>query len=536
MQTSPSVCKHFNYESVNDIIGTEIGEKFFKNPVQRSEFIEIISRNGSIANYEVDFLNKDGEAVNCEVNAVIWYDKNGKPAGVESIVRNITGRVQLENAQKKLFENLQESFSEINNQKVIIESKNKNILESINYAKRLQNALLPSENVIKQITPESFITFKPKDIVSGDFYYVTQTNHYKVIIAADCTGHGVSGAFMSILGITFLTEIINNSQYKHNIRPSKVLEQLREKVKFTLNKANNLRDGMDVAIVMIEKSSNKLFFSGANISVLIVKNEIDNLLINNEKAIRLKESNETLLEKQMFELKADRQPIGMYAKEKPFSDCELVLDKSDVIYLFSDGFADQIGGKDGRKYMKGKLHNFLFSIYKLPMEKQGELLEQEFERWKGENPQIDDVLVMGVKATFESNKQDKFNRSLWEGKTILLAEDVELNYLVIRNYITASGAKIIWVQNGQECVDKYRENIESINLILMDIGMPIMDGYEATRMIRAINEKVPIIVQTAFATDEKALAFEAGCTDYIRKPISENELISTIEKQFILQK
>ncbi len=251
--------------------------------------------------------------------------------------------------------------------------QNKHITDSINYASRIQTAVLPSKNLVEKIMPEHFILFKPRDIVSGDFYWIQKVNNYLMLAAADCTGHGVPGAFMSMLGISFLNEIVRKQEMT---QANHVLDELRNQIKATLDqtgKSDEAKDGMDIAFYVIDTETNMLQYSGANNPLYIFRNN------------------------ELIEYKANRQPIGIYAREKPFTNHLIQLEKGDTIYTFSDGYVDQFGGDNGRKFLSKKFKKLLLDTHHKSMQEQKQILEQMFKDWRGSLEQVDDVLVVGVK-------------------------------------------------------------------------------------------------------------------------------------------
>jgi len=256
-------------------------------------------------------------------------------------------------------------------QKQIIEESHKNIKDSINYASRIQQALLPTENFFSENFSSHFILYKPKDIVSGDFYYFKKIENYIIVAVADCTGHGVPGAFVSMLGIAFLNEIVRKKEIKS---ASQVLEELRNQVKTTL-KENTNKDGMDIALCVINTETKKLQFSGANNPLYLFRN------------------------KELIEVKATRNPIGVYFKdEEAFKNNEIQLKNNDTIYMFTDGYTDQFGGSEGQKFMFKRFHKLLKSVQNKPLNKQKEILNRALEDWKGNDyNQIDDILILGLK-------------------------------------------------------------------------------------------------------------------------------------------
>jgi tetratricopeptide (TPR) repeat protein len=250
-----------------------------------------------------------------------------------------------------------------------LEEKNNEILDSIIYAKRIQSAILPPDHVIKQHLSDSFILYMPKDIVAGDFYWLEKKDGKVIFAAADCTGHGVPGAMVSVV----CNNALNRSVREHGLtQPSEILDKTREIVITEFEKSDEeVQDGMDIALCSIE--GNKLQYAGANNPLWVIrKNEI-------------------------IEIKADKQPIGKYANSTPYSNHEVDLKQGDTIYLFSDGYVDQFGGEKGKKFRAKALRSLLIDIQKHPLEKQKEILTESFEKWRGSLEQVDDVCMIGVR-------------------------------------------------------------------------------------------------------------------------------------------
>jgi serine phosphatase RsbU (regulator of sigma subunit) len=261
---------------------------------------------------------------------------------------------------------------EIVSKNIVLEYQKKEIEDSIRYARRIQSAVIPSEKDCVNLLTDSFVVFKPLNIVSGDFYWISQAGNRIVFTAADCTGHGVPGAFMSMLGVAFLNEIVN----KDNItQPDMILNKLREMVIGALQQqgiSGEARDGMDIAIITIDKQENKLEYAGAYNPLIMIRNG------------------------ELTETAGDKMPIGIYENMHPFRKHEIRLEKGDVFYMSSDGYEDQFGGPDGKKFKSKKLKQLLLEIHTYPMEKQKEILEKTFEDWKGDLPQVDDVVLAGL--------------------------------------------------------------------------------------------------------------------------------------------
>jgi serine phosphatase RsbU (regulator of sigma subunit) len=254
-----------------------------------------------------------------------------------------------------------------------LNEKHKEITDSINYAKRIQTALFKDEEYVSRHLPEHYILFKPRDVVSGDFYWGFAKGDKWYVAAVDCTGHGVPGAFLTMLGSAFLNEICAQPT---DISPAEVLNQLRGKVVKELSAQGEVKDGMDISLCCIplgSAESVKVEWAGANNPLWYTQNG------------------------EMKEIVADKQPIGYYESQKPFTNHILQLNKGDMIYLFTDGYADQFGGDRGKKYKYKQLSDKLKEIYNKPMEEQKKLLNKDFETWKGSLDQTDDVCVIGIR-------------------------------------------------------------------------------------------------------------------------------------------
>lgn len=271
----------------------------------------------------------------------------------------VVKRLQITKRQKSIIEE----------QKKLVEVKQKEILDSINYAKRIQAAILPSERLIKESLPDNFILYKPKDIVAGDFYWLEETNGVVFFAAADCTGHGVPGAMVSVV----CNNALNRSVREFNLLdPGKILDKTREIVIQEFEKSDSdVKDGMDISLCMIQ--NDKLKWAGANNPLWIFRNH------------------------ELIEIKPNKQPVGKIEAIQNFATHEVELKKNDTIYVFTDGFSDQFGGEKGKKFKTARLKEILLSIQKLDMKTQLEFLHNTFENWKGDLEQVDDVCIIGVR-------------------------------------------------------------------------------------------------------------------------------------------
>jgi serine phosphatase RsbU (regulator of sigma subunit) len=260
----------------------------------------------------------------------------------------------------------------------IISKKNDDINASINYAKRIQTAMLPTPQKIQEALPKHFIYFMPKDVVSGDFYWFSHKNEngnpISILAAVDCTGHGIPGAFMSLIGDASLNQIVHDKEIH---RPDLILREMHHNIQTALNQTeNNVRDGMDMAIVCIDHKNGLLQYAGAMNPIYYIQNEV------------------------FTEIKADKKPIGGGTEiaDKVFTLHTISLETPLTFYLCSDGYQDQFGGKDNRKFMVKRLKELLFAIHSLPMPEQHLMLSETMLEWtrNGRDPQTDDILIIGV--------------------------------------------------------------------------------------------------------------------------------------------
>ncbi len=323
----------------------------------------------------------DVEAIIQAINKGRVYRYITKPWNKEEFKINMDRALEaysLKRQNKILIEDLKEVNQNLE-EKVIqrtkqIEQQKIEITDSIHYASRIQSALLPPDEDLDRLLPSYFILNKPRDIVSGDYYWVSQKENKVIVAVADCTGHGVPGAFMSILGIAFLNEVINKAEI---ITPNEILNELREHIIKSLHQTgrkDETREGMEIALCVVDFDNKKLQYSGAFRPLYLIRN------------------------KEMNEFKGDYMPIGVYDdKEKSFSNKELHFKEDDIIYLFSDGYVDQIGGPNRKTFRSRKFKQLLINIHQKPLHEQKEILEKEYEEWKLDFEQIDDIMVMGIR-------------------------------------------------------------------------------------------------------------------------------------------
>ena len=319
----------------------------------------------------------------------------------------VFNRLQVTKKQKLVIEQQKDIVEEAHHQ---LEEKNKEITDSIQYAKRIQNAILPPNKVVKEYLHDSFIIYKPKDIVAGDFYWLEtvsslegglkvgdyhpsnspQRENLVLFAAADCTGHGVPGAMVSVV----CNNALNRSVREHGLTdPGEILNKTRQIVVEEFEKSDEeVKDGMDIALCTIQ--GNQLKYAGANNPLWIIRPVPSSA---DEGSVSGSEQELTGSRYELIEIKANKQPIGKFANPEPYKSHTIELQKGDSIYIFSDGYADQFGGKKGKKLKTANFKELLISIQHENMQKQKELIDKSFEDWKGELEQLDDVCVIGVR-------------------------------------------------------------------------------------------------------------------------------------------
>jgi len=290
------------------------------------------------------------------------------------VIQIIRLRVKkLQRDKQMLEQKVLERTAEIQRQKDEIAEQKKEIMDSIYYARRIQKAVLPDDHLVNKNMPEHFVLYLPRDIVSGDFYWIAEKDDKTIFAAADCTGHGVPGAFMSMLGMSYLKEIVNKSK---RLSSAKTLDKLRDHVKATLSQSTKggQQDGMDIALCILNKEKKSLQYSGAFHPLYLIRNG------------------------NLSEYKPDLMPIGIYIrKEKPFKSHNIHTAKGDCYYIFSDGYADQFGGENRKKFLARSFKKLLLSIHTKPMPEQREILYETLKQWMDGYEQVDDILVIGFR-------------------------------------------------------------------------------------------------------------------------------------------
>jgi serine phosphatase RsbU (regulator of sigma subunit) len=287
----------------------------------------------------------------------------------ESLQKSIENERLVREQNAMLEQKVKERTLELQEQKEIVEEKNKEIVDSINYAKRIQYTLLAHESEFTKHLSEHFIVFKPKDIVSGDFYWATEYGNKFYLAVCDSTGHGVPGAFMSLLNISFLNEAIN----EHSIEmPNEVFNYVRKRL-IDNGSQDDQKDGMDGILISFDRKKGQVHYAAANNPPLLVRNHT------------------------AVDMQYNKMPVGKGIKDDSFTHYEFVPEKGDVLYLFTDGYSDQFGGPKGKKYKYKRLIEKLVEISKNVLSVQKKEIENDFLNWKGNLEQVDDVLVIGIR-------------------------------------------------------------------------------------------------------------------------------------------
>jgi serine phosphatase RsbU (regulator of sigma subunit) len=314
--------------------------------------VEQVNASNETVATEMDFPSELGKRV-MQVNAIPEFDESNKLESVLVVSHDITERKMIE---------------------LEIQNKNKKITESINYAKRIQTAILPNSRVISKTLPDSFILYKPRDVVSGDFPWFMQIKNDIYIAAVDCTGHGVPGALLSLIGYFLLNDIVRSRKVTD---PGVILDLLDEGVTKTLRQDEDAstKDGMDIALCKVNMDTREVEYAGAHRPLYIMRNGT------------------------MEEVKGNKFPIGggIFKNQTNFTNTKLTLKKGDSIYFSSDGYPDQFGGPEGRKFGPKRVREIIERVHKMPMLDASKIFDQEWESWRGDTKQTDDVLLIGIK-------------------------------------------------------------------------------------------------------------------------------------------
>jgi predicted ATPase/GAF domain-containing protein/tRNA A-37 threonylcarbamoyl transferase component Bud32 len=328
-----------------------------------------------------------------ELFAIIYLENNlvegaFTPARLE-ILNMLSSQIAISVENTQLYEQLEEkvrqrtialrqAHEQLEKNHEALEESHRKISDSVNYASRIQEAVLPTPEFLAKLLPQHFILYRPCSVVSGDFYWVKQVDHHIIAVAADCTGHGVPGALVSMLGMAFLNEIVPKLAVQSQLTAANILNSLRNEVIIALKQRGKLseqKEGMDIALCVIDPINKQLQYAGAHNPLYITKDH------------------------QLVEVKADRMPIAISRKEQPFTNHDMSFQSGDMIYLFSDGYADQNRdhGEEEEKFTKKRLKRLLAKINQEPLPKQKEILTNRFEEWKGNLTQRDDVLIFGIR-------------------------------------------------------------------------------------------------------------------------------------------
>jgi serine phosphatase RsbU (regulator of sigma subunit) len=282
---------------------------------------------------------------------------------------------------RRLLKEKEQAIELIELQKVELVQKDKNLTDSLIYAQRIQEALLPSENYFRKHFEDSFILFKPKDIVSGDFYWIGEKKDKIFVVAADCTGHGVPGALMSMIGLNLIETTINEDNIEI---PSRILDVMNKGLEKTFSREKNIgtiiRDGMDIGLCVIDRRRRKVVYAGAFFPLYLIRND------------------------SLIEISADKIIIGMNPDGLQYTDHEIDLLDDDIFYIFSDGYVDQFGGSENKKFMYRRFRYLLMTIHSFPVNDQKAILEENIRSWMGSHEQVDDMMVIGFRPLISNAK------------------------------------------------------------------------------------------------------------------------------------
>jgi PAS domain S-box-containing protein len=494
----------YSNEDMKSLAGKNLSDKSFV--LEFSKTLKQCIETKTTIIYEALIVTKSGEKMWVQTTLTPILDEKSEVKKLIAIDSNI-------NKIKEAEQEIEAQREEIIRQRDIVTKQKEKVTNSILYAKRIQDAVLPPTELIKELLLKHFILFKPRDIVSGDFYWMTRKENKVILAVADCTGHGVPGAFMSMLGIAFLNEIVNKiagNKHIYSLQANEILNQLRVQVITSLNQTGKKfepKDGMDITLCIIDFEKKTLQYAGANNPFLLLRDG------------------------RIYRYEPDRMPIGIHQKARiAFTNNEIDLQSNDLIYLFTDGFYEQLDDTGESKFLFENFQDLLLSIQNYPLLRQKEILNNAFERWKGSYNQLDDVLVVGLVVPEQMPVITSSKKYNWKDKKILIAEDTEVNYILLVKVLAEFQVIIKRARNGIEAVEICKSD-EHFDLILMDLNMPKMNGFRATSIIRKYRKEIPIIAQTALKSQgSRERSLEAGCNEFLLKPIKRDIFLSVINK------
>lgn len=411
---NPSFAKMYGF-NLNELIEKK-GINIYDNPEFRHLTMQLNSKGQLDETVHVEYITqtKSGEKFWAKSTLTPIFGPDGEPVKIIVIDSDIN---EIKLAEAEIIhqkEEIQKQNKKISEAHAELFKKNEQVIDSINYAQRIQEAVLPGNEIFADNFSDFFIIYKPRNIVSGDFYWARHIedendhSHSLAIAVADCTGHGVPGAFMSMLGVTMLNELTGNSHiYENNhISPSEVLFKLRKKLITQLKQTGKFgeqKDGMDMSLCFFKKiitdnneKKIQMEFSGANNPIYILRSSTEALVVNNNICESITENGESNIV--LYEIKANKMPIGIHKSgEVPFLNNIMHLVPGDIVYLLSDGYCDQAGGEEETKFLKSRFKKLLLSFNEKSLSEQCETLNSELAQWQNNCQQTDDITVIGLK-------------------------------------------------------------------------------------------------------------------------------------------
>jgi len=391
------------YTTVKDSISEQTAKKLIESETRyklgkkqkeiEAQNLKIEKQNVQAKNQQMKMYFSLSALLVMIILAVVFYRNYQQKIKANELLREQKREIE---DQKEEIEKQRDLVVEQN--RIVLEQK-KEITDSIIYAENIQRAIMPSEEFLNDLLPEHFLMFRPKDIVSGDFYWIKKIKNFIVIAVADCTGHGVPGAFMSMLGAIFLNETVTSRSLDD---AGQILNRIREKIKKSLHqsgKEGEAKDGMDMSFFIIDSETREVQFSGAYNPLYIIRanDKVEDVEALQERGFSVYQPKE--YDSTVIEIKGDRQPIAIYSYEKDFTSYTFQLLAGDCLYSSSDGYPDQFGGEKGKKLKARNFKNLLLSCKDKPMKDQEVFMQNSFDEWKGDIEQIDDVILMGLRIS-----------------------------------------------------------------------------------------------------------------------------------------
>lgn len=432
-----------------------------------------------------------------EINVLLWQDENR--------VDELKVKNDIIKQNKEL----------IINQKEKLARQSDELNAVTNYSEAFINGLLPQKADWKNIQADIFVLFRPRHSIGSDFYWFYERNNQIVIIGGDCNGHTMQAALSALVSLDLLKEIVFQTKL---LNPAKIIQLFQKRLNRLFDEYHDnasFQFSVKSAVCVTDLTHNRISYCGASMPLYVLRRQKNNSV-------------------ELLSIKADNQMLGnSLPDDYQFERHELDLKENDTLYIFSDGYSDQIGGTEERKFLQRRFKQLLVDINHTSINEQEAMLNKTIEMWKGDAAQTDDIMVIGLKPHYQKIEKHETGKYNWSMQTILVVEDDEAPFLIIEDVLDRTEVNLVWVKDGEEAIKLCNKTGRDyfIDLIIMDLYLPRINGFEAIKRIKSVNRDIPIVVLTSHSRpQDKKAAFDAGCDDYITKPVLEKELLEAVKR------